>query len=271
MNRLRLSGRPGVMACEVTGIPVFPGATFTLAYPEAIGDVAKPSWYGQIKPIWEDGGSGVWISRGVLENELTYEIRMVPDVDSVTSEFTLTNTSRRTWNQGMAFNCFQCAGENSIRDNECLRTWVRSGGEFKPLIQIPRVFSSRPALQLYSVEGAPPGAEIPFVAGFNATPDVVIEPWMAIVSRDGKHLVATVSSPGLFLFQNREYSCIHCATGFGAMAPGETRHALNKVYFVKGTLEAWHQRMRADLDDMATRQAPASPSSEGDASEGGMA
>ena len=116
-----------------------------------------------------------------------------------------------------------CPG-NSIRDNECLRTWVRTGGEFKRLVELPRVFGPRPAVQLYSVEGAPLGKDIPFVPNFAATPDLVIEPWMAMVSRDGKRLVATVSKPGLFLFQNREFSCIHCGTGFWRNEAGPDRH-----------------------------------------------
>jgi hypothetical protein len=56
-----------------------------------------------------------------------------------------------------------------------------------------------------------------------------------------------VSKPGLFLFQNREYSCIHCGAGFGELKPGQTAEAVNKVYFVASTLEAWHRRMTAEL------------------------
>ena len=68
------------------------------------------------------------------------------------------------------------------------------------------------------------------------------------VNRNGpRKLVATVSKPGLFLFQNREYSCIHCGTGFGEVKPGETAEATNRVYFVETTLQAWHPRMKADM------------------------
>ena len=235
------------MACTASEISAFPGGTFTLAYPESIGDADDPVWFGSIKPVWEAGADGQWISRGAQPARLAYEITMTPGADCVTSQFRLTNQGQTTWKQGMAFNCFQCARESSIRDNDCLRTWVRTGGEFKRLVDLPRVFGPRPAIQLYSVEGAPPGKDIPFVAGFKATPELVIEPWMAIVSRDGRKLVATVSKPGLFLFQNREYSCIHCGTGFGEVKPGETAEATNRVYFVETTLQAWHPRMKADM------------------------
>lgn len=243
---IKLKGHPGIMACYASEIPAFPGGTFTLAYPEAIGDVADPCWFSTIKPQWEEK-DGVWTSRGDQENQLRYELTMTPGPDHVTTRFQLTNLSQRTWKQGMAFNCFQCAHEPSIRDHECLRTWVRTDGAFKRLVELPRVFSPRPAVQLFSVQGAPPGKDLPFVANFAATPEVVIEPWMAMVSRDGKRLVATVSKPGLFLFQNREFSCIHCGTGFGEMQPGQTATAINKTYFVESTLADWHRRMQQEL------------------------
>jgi hypothetical protein len=247
MNQIKLKGQPGIMACTVTDIPTFPGESFTIAYPEAIGDVAQPFWFGTIKPKWEERANGVLISTGEQAGELSYEMTVTPGVDAVKADFKLTNHSRHTWKQGMAFNCFQCAAAPSIRDHDCLRHWVRVDGEFKRLMEVPRVFGPRPAIQLYSVEGAPLGKDLPFVADFNTTPDVVIEPWMAITSRDGKKLVATVSKPGLFLFQNREYSCIHCGTGFGEVHPGQTASASNIVYFVEDTLQHWHRRMQADL------------------------
>ena len=235
------------MACHVTDVPAFPGDRFTIAYPEAIGDAAAPFWFGTIKPRWEEQADGVWHSSGEQTEQLTYEMTVTPGTDVVTTHFKLTNLSSKTWAQGMAFNCFQCAAAPSLRNHDCERHWVRTGGQFKRLVEVPRVFGPRPAIQLYTVEGAPLGKEIPFVANFQATPDVVIEPWMAMVSRDDKRLVATVSKPGLFLFHNREYSCIHCGTGFGEVKSGQTAEALNKVYFVETSLENWHRRMKTEI------------------------
>ena len=261
MNRIQIQGLPGIMACTVTDVANFPGENFTIAYPEAIGDVAKPIWFGTIKPSWAARANGVWFSTGELAGELTYEMTVTPGTDVVTTEFKLTNLSSRTWTQGMAFNCFQCGAAPSIRDHDCARHWVRTGGEFKRLWEIPRIFSDRPAIQLYNVTGAPLAKDLPFVANFKATPEPVIEPWLAITSRDGKKLVATVSKPGLFLFQNREYSCIHSGTGFGEMKPGQSATAVNKTYFVEATLADWHQRMTAELEKLPglTRLADSSP------------
>jgi hypothetical protein len=174
-------------------------------------------------------------------------VSIVPGEDTVDIHLRLTNASDRPWSQSLAFNCFHCGIAPSVRDHECVRHWVRWNGEFKRLVEIPRVFGPRPTVQLYSVEGAPPGKEIPFVARFRATPEVVLEGWLAIQARDGKRLVAVVSRPALFLFQNMEYSCIHSSPGFGALAPGESREALTRLYFVEASLPEWYERMRAEL------------------------
>ncbi|MCK4750764.1 MAG: hypothetical protein KAT15_27085, partial [Bacteroidales bacterium] len=177
----------------------------------------------------------------------TIDVRIFHDhVDFI---IRLTNRSEETWNETQAFNCVSNRYAPSVRDHECNRHWVRTQGEFKRLIELPRVFGPRPALQLYSVEGAPEGKDIPFVDAFRSTPeDVAIEGWMAIRASDGKHLVAVVSKPALFTFQNREYSCIHSAPTFGALSPGETGTALTRVYFVEATLEDWYSRMKKEFE-----------------------
>lgn len=62
-------------------------------------------------------------------------------------------------------------------------------------------------------------------------------------SATGSGLLATVSQPGLFLFQNREYSCIHSGAGFGELEPGQTAEAVNRTYFVEAPLADWRRRM----------------------------
>ncbi|MCP3914472.1 MAG: hypothetical protein GY711_02820 [bacterium] len=115
------------------------------------------------------------------------------------------------------------------------------------MIEVPRKFSTRPTVQSYSVEGAPPATDVPFAANFDATPDVTWEGWLAIQSRDGDRILATASQPPLFLFQNMEYSCIHSSPGFGALNPGETGHAWTRLYFVRASLEEWYGRLRIDM------------------------
>lgn len=237
----------GQMSVSLHGIPAFPNDVFGLGIPECIGDAARPIWFDGTSPRWSRNAQGLWVQHGHRPDEMEYDLTVRPADDHVDLEIRLTNLSNRQWKRGMAFNCFNC-GASSLRDNECLRHYVAERGRIRRLIKVPRVFGPRPTVQLYSVEGAPPGNEIPFVASFGATPTgVTLEGWMAIVSPDGKRLVAAASRPALFLFQNMEYSCIHSGPGFGSMDPGQTSTALTRLYFVQATLPEWHRRVRAEM------------------------
>ena len=247
MAQIRFTPSPGQMGGGVTEVPAFPGEPFNLGIPEAIGDAARTVWFNRATVEWEELDDEAWKQTGRSERELTYVVTVTPYEDVIDLHLSLTNESDRDWTQTIAFNCFGAGSAPSIMDRECVRHYVRTGGESRRLTEIPRQFGPRPTIQLYSVEGAPPGSEIPFVANFRATPDIVLESWMAIQSRDGKRLVATASKPAMALFQNMEYSCIHASPGFGPLKPGKTGESLNKIYFVEASLEEWHRRMLADL------------------------
>jgi hypothetical protein len=61
--------------------------------------------------------------------------------------------------------------------------------------------------------------------------------------------VATVGRPASFLFHNMEYSCIHAASGFGAMAPGDTATAGNDLLFLEAPMDQAVARIAATLVD----------------------
>jgi len=248
MARIRLAPTAGQMMAGVLDVPCFPGEQFGMGFPEAIGDASRPVWAGGIAPTWEEREVGAWECSGTLGGEVSYRLRLTPHEDLVHVSQQVTNLSDRVWEQSMAFNCFSCGSAPSARDHECLRHYVGLTGKVTRLIEVPRVFSPRPTVQLYSVQGAPQGSGIPFVASFEATPeDVVLEPWIAIAARDGTRLVAVVSKPALFLFQNMEYSCIHSGAGFGRLEPGQSGEAVTRLYFVQGTVEQWRDRMLAEM------------------------
>jgi hypothetical protein len=247
MSAIQIDGQNGSMVCFVSEIPAFPGETIAFGVPEAIGDVARSFWFGAINPTWEQS-DGCWLSRGEMPGELSYRLKVSAQADFVDVSIELRNESDTHWEHSHAFNCINAGSSISLADHDCRRHWACAGGKLRRLIEIPRVFGPRPTIQLYSVEGAPKGAEIPFVARFASTPaDTQLEGWLAIQSGDGKRLMATVSKPALYLFQNMEYSCIHSAPDLGALAPGETGSALTRVYFVESSVEEWHARMRGEL------------------------
>jgi hypothetical protein len=250
-SRIQFTGQPDGMFAHITDVPGFKNDRFDLNFPEAIGSTSELGNFFTIKSSWKELANGDWQATGKVEGLLEYTIDVKVNEDTVDFYQVLTNRTRDTWAQTMAFNCFDNRYAVDVRDFECKRHWVRTGGEFRKLIELPRVFGPRPALQLYSVEGAPPGKDIPFVKNFESTPDdLAIEGWMAIRSRDDKRLVATVSKPALFTFQNREYSCIHSAPSFGIIKPGESGRAFSRLYFVEASLEDWYQRMQKEMADI---------------------
>jgi hypothetical protein len=247
-SQIQFKGEPGRMNARITNVPGFGNDIFSLNFPEAIGPTNNRQIHTTVKCSWEELATGLWKQTGRVEGMLQYTIDVSVHEDYVDFVQRLTNQGQEVWEQTMAFNCFNNGSAISVRDHECKRHWVRTGSEFKKLIEIPRVFGPRPALQLYNVEGAPPGRDIPFVARFQSTPEnVTMEGWMSIRARDDRHMVATVSKKALYTFQNREYSCIHSAPTFGALAPGETGKALTRVYFVEASLEDWYERMTAEF------------------------
>ena len=252
MSKIRFSAdKHHTMFNSISNAPAFPGEQFGVGIPESIGSTTRPQWFSIIKVNWTEGHQGKWHCDGWVDGELSYTVDVIPQQDYIDFFLTLTNKSGATWDQTYAFNCFKAQTSPQVRDHDCGRHWVRTNGEFKRLIEIPRVFGPRPALQFYSVEGAPPGKDIPFVNDFKATPqNVAIEGWLAIVSPEGKRLVATVSKPTLFTFQNMEFSCIHSSPGFGPLKPGETGKAMSRLYLVEATLEQWYERMKKEMSQI---------------------
>ncbi|MEN8155760.1 MAG: hypothetical protein ABFS10_02325 [Bacteroidota bacterium] len=249
MAKIKVETVKDEMQLLLSNVPGFEGDVFEMKVPESIGPTDRSRWFDIIQFTWQEEADGNWSGRGWVEGEIEYTVDMKLGEDYVDFIIHLTNKSNESWKETQAFNCFSNRYAPSVRDHDCKRHWVRSSGEFKRLIEIPRVFGPRPSLQLYNVEGAPAGKDIPFVAAFQSTPeDVAIEGWFAIQARDGKHMVAVASKPVLYTFQNREYSCIHSSPTFGALEPGETGSAITRVYFVEATVEAWHERMRSEFE-----------------------
>src|SRR5262249_6055193 len=74
---------------------------------------------------------------------------------------------------------------------------------------------------------------------------------VALVSRDKQWVVSPtllVDKP-IRLFNNREYSCMHCNAD-SSVKPGETRRILQRIYFLRGSLDDLVARYQADAKQM---------------------
>lgn len=245
--RIRFTPVPTQYTGFLNDVPAFPGDVFPLNVPEVIGDASHVVLAVNLVPNWIDLGGGRWKTDGHVAGELDFELEVTPAFDTVDLRIVLTNRSTRIWADSLAFPCFNCGDSPTLADFECARHWSRSGGQFRRLVELPRTYSDRPTIQLYNVEGATPVAQLPFLEVFHATSNSILEGWLAIQSRIGNRVAASVSKPALFLFQNMEFSCIHAGPSFGTMNPGQTREALTRLYLVRSTLADWYQRMTAEM------------------------
>lgn len=245
--RMRFTPDPARMVGIVSEVPHFQGDAFILNAPETIGDASQVVHVMNMVPNWTDLGNGVWRTNGHAPGELDFVLTLTPGYDTFDVHISLTNNSTRIWWNTLAFTCFNCGYASSVTDLECARHWGRNANQLKRLTELRRRFGPRPTIQAYSVEGATPATQLPFVNGFQATPDLVLEPWLAIQSRGGSRLAAVVSNPASFLFQNSEYSCIHSCPSFGALNPGQTGQALTRIYLVRAALTDWYQRMKVEM------------------------
>ena len=155
MEKIKFLAEKDKMGVQIMNVPGFEGDVFNLNIPESIGPTNFSRWFDIIKCSWEELEDGKWMGRGWVEGEIEYTVDVQIGDDYVDFIIKLTNRSEAVWNETQAFNCFSNRHAASVRDHEGKRHWVRTEGEFRRLIEVPRVFGPRPALQLYSVEGAP--------------------------------------------------------------------------------------------------------------------
>ena len=243
---MRFQPNPGLMSGKLVDAAAFPGETFDLNVPEMIGDVAQiATAFGRID--WIEWAPGYWTCAAQSAGECSYEVSMVLTHDTADIRIRLTNDSNRVWEHGTAFNHFAADYPAPGGDYETARHWLRVSGQFRRLHDLSRKYSSRPGIQLFNVVGAPPVSQIPFANSFQATPDFTAEGWLAVQSRDGTCLIAIVSKPALFLFQNSEFNCIHSAPDFGKLVPGQMSETQTRIYIVQSSLKDWYKRMRDEL------------------------
>lgn len=227
----------------------FPDDSFAVTIPESIGDGSKSIW---VQPMvsrieWRTNPDGSLQYELDVPDEARYAVHVTANDDTVDIEITLTNNSNRVWETSHAFTCFNGAVAYSFADHELIRTYGGHTGKLIRLIEHPRKPSERPPIQLYGVEGAPSANQTPFVAGFKATSPIVLEGFLAIVSKNRQGVMAVASRNPLYLFNNLEYSCIHACPNFGRPVPGNSAPAFTRLYVMRGDLESFYKRFRTDF------------------------
>jgi hypothetical protein len=177
---------------------------------------------------------------------MTYTLRIVPAVDYVDLEMTITNLSDEIWHEVFAFNCVSPARAPAFEDSAMQRTYMQVQGQPQALAHTTRIQGRRPGMGIYAVlqhtDHMPPFAE-----AFQATsPNQSDGAWMAKIADTGDAYMATTTQDALFLFNNTNLGCIHAAPNFGDIEPADAVTVSSRVYFAKGSLQDFIKRYDAD-------------------------
>ena len=245
-------------------VPHLDGQSFALGIPETIGSRdrmllnfpevdGKLTWTGPA----EDGSiASQWTTEGVLH----YRVRLVPGYDFVDVEMTVENLGADTWRDVFAFNCLNPVGARAYQDWRLERTFMSSHNEPLRMDGTQRVRGHMPTVGFYTHEQTPWGQESAFVRGFSATsPNRTDDSWIVTIAEDGQSHMAATSLDALFLFNNLDRCCIHSATNFGDIGPGEISSTVARLYMASGGLDAFLTRFQADRKTLEPRQAWARP------------
>jgi hypothetical protein len=233
----------------------FPGQDFIYVIPEAIGSTGRhPSegvalWGASrdslMEPNWKQDKQGRWCFTWSKEDVLRYKVQASAADDFLNVHIKLTNLSGVTWPESTAFSCFNFSRAPMFADFDGERTFLLIDNTWTPITQVPRKDSSRPTIQLWYVRGQK--QPLGFVENFDATPEEpsAVEGVLAVRSWDGESVIAVSSDKPLFLFNNLEFSCVHCCPAFGALEPGQTGEAFHRAFIGKGlSLEGLGKRLR---------------------------
>lgn len=217
----------------------WPGNTFTVWLPEAVGDLWQ-QWDAEVAhqdfATTEKDGL-IWIYKGHSAGFIRTEL--VPGRNSLLFETQVTNRSLENLERVYAQNCIHFSKAPDFICDDFSRIYIRSKGEWHSLASLDPT-SSFPR---YYREGFPSRGRIDPTAHYfeNITQDARVDhPLMVLVSGDGARSVGIASEDYEFLFHNQmEYlRCIHSESGSPPpLPPGETATFRQKVYFVEGGLE----------------------------------
>jgi len=229
----------------------FPGGYFTYRIPEAIGDVNREVWTASprtaVHPEWKPAAGGGWYYSWERDGLLRYSALAKRNQHAVDVHMTLKNLGDKPWRDSFSFSCFNFRNMPEFADFDGSRVFVKLDGRYAPITTIARKDSPRPTIQMWYVAGGPRG--LGFVESFQAAPEVYTDGVLAARSWDGKHLIAVASDKPLFLFNNMEFSCIHCCPSFGPLEPGQEGRALHRAYVLPET-------RIAELDQMLAQELP---------------
>ncbi len=216
----------------------WPGNTFVLWLPEAVGDLWQ-QWDASValqEFVTTEKDGLLWIYKdhpaGFIHTEL------IPGKNSLLLETRVTNRSQEDLENVYAQNCIHFSKSPDFICEDFSRIYLRTDGQWRSLASLNPTTS----FPRYYREDYPSRGRIDPTAQYfdNITQEAPVDhPLMVLVSRDSTRAVGIASEEYEFLFHNQmEYlRCIHSESGSPPpLLPGETATFRQKVYFIEGGL-----------------------------------
>ncbi len=165
--------------------------------------------------------------------EMHARLRVETGLDSIDIIFDCRNNGPNTVSTSQEM-CLSLAGAPNFRDHDGVRTLISTDRGLKSMEEIWHHVNDRIYCQNHMLPSSDPSGR---------DPTVVNGPFISTRSRDGEWLVCPVvlTGPPNRLFNNREYSCLHCNPD-SSIPAGGSRLTHQRIYFLKG-----------DMDDLALR------------------
>lgn len=224
----------------VIRVAEWPGQTFLLWFPEAVGDLWV-QWnpdvaHQEFSPT--PAGGIRWEFLGNPEARITAEL--IPRSRSLLAEVRVINVGKRQLHNVRAQNCFHLSSASDFACDDFTRIHLRADGrwrslaELEPTVDLPMYY--RPG---YPESGQPDSWEGHFRKNIQSVR--AESPLIVCTSRNGTRAVATASVDWECVFHNKGIPyllCIHSQQApQPSLAPGEEAIFRQVLYFIDGGVE----------------------------------
>jgi len=236
---ITINVRPGSHGATLH-VPYFPAATFGLNIPEQVSVEAFPfGWNAKHTPIhWDINDEGVCAKyQCTFEDKAALTVALKTGFDYVDVIIAIRNLTNQLFTKASSNTCLNNHNAPYFENPERDRTLVWTDEGPVSLLEMPIGSNGEPLHGGWTV--AAPDRPASKVEG------VVRYPFIAVISRDRKWIVAQAYGEGLTVANNAHYTCLHSRPRWPDIPPGEEREVMGKLYFLKGEpadlLTRWKQ------------------------------
>jgi hypothetical protein len=238
-------------------VPYLPGNVFRLGIVEWVGNGNDRLllWSDMIAP-WKTAAAGAFQLEWTKPDVCRAAVTLKPCGDMVEAAMEIRNLGANVWSDAYIFPCLAMQHAPDFADPDMARTFmVAPGNKLQPLADTRRITATqRPMMQSYTMNARTLPLNWDGFAG--TSPDPAAQPFMAVGSQDGRWTAGMGADSARFLFNNADYSCLHVCNDLRVMAPGESKTAKSRLYFMEGQPGDCYRRWQSDFNNIISDGTP---------------